>query len=289
MKDKEYFRKFPLISYRGASAVNLLRRVDFNKDVKNYLSVFYEYTMNQSDRIEDISYNYYNDVDLDWLIYHINDIIDPYYDTVIDDNTLDNLIKLKYGSIEKAKKQVICYRSNWNTDSTILDVNGYNSLPGENKKFWNPIVSQFGIIGYERKEEDRYVTTNVIETFSFVEEINTPFEVGDIISIPSDSLNTSATVVSCNTSSIIVHHVQGSFNKESNFVIQSDNTDTTATVNYTTYKLLQNVIPEIEQVYYTKYTAYEYEQEINENKRNIYLVDRSYSEKLNKQLDRLMK
>lgn len=289
MKDNQYFRKFPLVSYRGNPSINILRRVDFNNSIKSQISNFYQYDINSYDRIEDIAFNYYKDVDLDWLLYHVNDIIDPYYGVVLDDDVFKKHISNKYGSIEKAQNTVFNYRVNWRGDDTVLDTAGYNALPGSKKKYWDPVVGQIGIMGYQRKESDLYATTNIIESLTFSTEIDTPFEDGDIIYIPSDALNTSATVSACNTSSITIKDITGTFDKVSNYNIASKYTDTTATIDYTSYTLLQEVIPALERVYYSKYTAYDYEVEINEQKRTISLVDSSYSESLNKQLKELMK
>ena len=90
--ENQYFQKFPLISYRDNISVDITRRVDFDSNIKSYIQAFYEYVLTEDQRIEDVAFNYYNDVDLDWLIYLSNDIIDPYFDVPLTNKQFDSYI-----------------------------------------------------------------------------------------------------------------------------------------------------------------------------------------------------
>lgn len=79
MDRHQYFRKFPITPYRGVPSLNILRRVDFNNKVKNFFTAFYAFDVTAGEKPETIAFDYYDDVDYDWLIYHANDIIDPYH------------------------------------------------------------------------------------------------------------------------------------------------------------------------------------------------------------------
>ena len=84
-------------------------------------------------------------------------------------------------------------------------------------------------------------------------------------------------------------HVSGDWDQTSNFTVTGDDSSVSIEFDYTTYKLLQHVIPETEAVYFTAVNYYDYELDLNERKRNISLVDRGFAETLNEQLDKLMK
>ena len=91
MSDREqYFRKFPLIPYNGVPSINILRRVDFNNNVKNFFTAFYSFNIQSGERIETIAHDYYEDVDLDWLIYLTNNIVDLLASKTITNNELYN-------------------------------------------------------------------------------------------------------------------------------------------------------------------------------------------------------
>jgi len=282
----QYFRKFPLIAYNGEPAVNILRRVDFNNKVKDFYTAFYETEIKDGERIETIAYDYYDDVDLDWLIYHTNDIIDPYHDVPLEDSVFLQHIKNKYGSIEKAQAKTFVYRNNYRGDISVLSYDGYNALPTNHKKYYDPVSNVSGVRGYQRKKEEMYASTNMNISYSFSSEVANTFDIDELVRF-SDSV---ATVSAANTSAVILKHVSGDWSTmTTNFDVTGDDSKQTINFDHSTYTLLQNVIPADEQVYFSPYSYFDLELEKNELKRNIYLVDDSYTVTLNDQLDNLMK
>jgi hypothetical protein len=135
----EYFRKFPFIDYNGAISVNIVKRAALNENVKNFLTAFYTYTIPNSDRIEHVAYDYYDDVNLDWLIYHANDIIDPYYQTSRTIDEFNRFIADKYGSLRLAQRKTIHYKNNYESDTEIIPVSSYQSLSKGQKKYYQPV------------------------------------------------------------------------------------------------------------------------------------------------------
>ena len=287
MSDRtQYFRKFPLTVYKDVPSINILRRVDFSKNIRNYLSAFYKFEKPEGERVETVAHDYYNDVDLDWLIYLTNDIVDPYHDTSLDSDDFENTIIKKYGSIENAKKKTFVYRNNYRADDQIITTESYNSLIGERKKYWSPVIGSFGVLGYERTKEEIYASTNMIITFSI--NANTAFVQDEIVNMSGN--RGSATVSFANTSTVTLRHISGDWNiQTSDFEVSGEISGAIATFNYTTYTKIQDVIPETEQVYFSKYSYYDYEDELNDQKREVYLIDQDYALIVNKQLDQLMK
>lgn len=290
MSDRtEYFRKFPLIVYNNETALNILRRVDFNREVKGFYTAFYDTAMKEGERVETLAYDYYDDVDLDWLIYHTNDIIDPYNDVPLEDDVLLANIKSKYGSIAKSQKKVYLYRNNYRDDISVIPNGSYDALSANRKKYWDLTSSITGVTGYKRKEEEMYATTNMIISYSFSTEVANTFTNDEIVSFTSGLKSGTATVASANTTSVVLQHISGDWSTMiADFDVTGDDSNETITFNHDTYTLLQNVIPADEQIYFSPLYYFDYEVELNETKRKIFLVDRAYKDKLNEQLDDLM-
>ena len=291
MSDRtQYFRKFPITIYNDTPSLNIMRRVDFNKNVKNFLSAFYSFETQDGQKPEILAYDYYDDVDLDWLIYLTNDVIDPYYDVALQQDDFDANIKKKYGSAPAAQKKVFLYRNNYRSDDQIITEGAYTALPGERKKYWEPIFNQLGIMGYRRAETEIYAATNKIISYSFTTTANTPFTKGEVVDFTSGSSSGSATVATSNTTYVTLQHITGDWSEmTSNFDVVGDTSNVTINFNYDSYTLIKDVIPASEQVYFSQYSYYDYETDINEKKREIYLVDSDYAQRVNKQLDDLLK
>jgi len=285
--NNRYFQKFPYVNYNDTIACNLMRRVNLNDNVKSFYTAFYPHTMQSGDRIDHVAFNYYDDVNFDWLIYHANDVIDPFYDVHLSTTDFERYIIKKYGTLRTAIRKVIKYRNNWRNDDTILSSAAYNSLPASQKKYWNPLMNAFGNVGYDRAEIDFYASTNKIESFDFASESSGNFIAGENI-VRDDDSESIAEVTWANTTSCVIQHVIGDFTSNTNYTVTGEQSGVTATVNAGTHLTIQNVIPEEEQVYYSRYTAYDEEFEENEAKRDIYLVDNVYSDKLNKQLSEIL-
>lgn len=291
MSDRtEFFRKFPLVVYNDSPAVNITKRVDFNTQTKSFLTAFYNFNIDAGERIETVSYDYYDDVDLDWLIYLANDIVDPYHGVALNYEDFENSIIKKYKSIRLAKRKTFCYRNNYRGDISSLSTDAYAALTGDRKKYWRPILNVYGVVGYDRNEDELYASTNQIISYEYTSETSNVFTVGELVDISATGKTGNATVASSNNTHVILQHIEGDWSiMSSNFDVVGDESENTIEFKYDSYTLLKDVIPANEQIYFSKYSYYDYESEINDNKREIYLVDQSYSDKLNRQLDDLMK
>lgn len=281
-----YFQKFPLTEYNGIPSTNIVKRVALNEQVRNFITAFYTHTMPTDEKFENVAYDYYGDVNLDWLIYHANDIVDPYYQEPLSYEDFDNFIQIKYGSIRNARQKTIHYKNNYENSDEILSMSAYVSKPAQEKKYWQPVLSQTGIAGYERSTQDFIVSTNRLETFDLTTDSG-PFIKNEIIRKNDDEI-TFAEVASANSTNLILQHIRGDFSANTNYTITGDESGVTATVNANSFQLLQNVIPEGESIYYSPVSFYDYEEELNEKRREIYLVDSSYSRILNEQLEQLL-
>lgn len=276
-----YFIKFPQMYYSNTVCKDITRRVTLPDNVSLNSSLFYRYEVKFSTRPDVISENYYEDSTLDWLIFLNNGIIDPYYGWTMNDDEFDSFIEKKYGSIEIAKKKIKFYQLNWPTDETEISVSYFNNnLPGQLKKYYSPIFSNFDtIMSYKRKKEDLTINTNRILEFSLSSISGNGFSVGEIVDIynPSQSqVIGGAEVIFSNNSVIKVHNISG--NTSATNKVKGETSNTLATISSTL--LLNKNIPDDEIVFWSPIYFYEYEMQINEKNKNIYLLKKEYSSEI---------
>jgi hypothetical protein len=283
-----YFSNFPIISYANNSAKNIFTRVRIDKKVKEYSSTFYPYDLQAGDRPDVISFAYYEDSFNDWLIYYANEIIDPYYDYYLDQNQFNTLVEQKYGSISNAQLYVCGYRNNWYADETVLTVAAYDALAANLKKYWAPVVGYSGVItGYERNKIDTKITTNAVLSLKIEETGNTSFAVGERVQQKNGSVPVANAFVSfANSTTLMVQHIDGSFSANSQYVLSGRESEATAVVTLVT--TIKENIPPTEALYYSPYSFYDLEEETNQQKNKINLIDNRYASTVERQLRQLL-
>lgn len=92
-----YFLSFPKIVYDGRTITDITKRADFLDRIKKNASLFAYVILKDGDRPEDIAYEYYNDVDLYWIVLFLNEVVDPYKDWLLSSDRLTDHVKAKYG------------------------------------------------------------------------------------------------------------------------------------------------------------------------------------------------
>jgi len=276
-----YFAKFPIISYNGTPSIDLIKRVDFNSNVQDFLSAFYPLNIDEGTRIDSLAYDYYDSPDYDWLIYHSNGIIDPYHDINISLSDFEQHIRAKYGSVRNAQRKIVWYETNGDADDTVLSNSAYNALTSDIRKYWDPIPGPAGTMGYRRSQETLFASTNQIVQLTVVSQ-NGEFVVGE--NVVRDS-TTFAQLVSAGDV-FIVQHVSGDFAAQSRYTITGEQSG--STIDVTAATILRDVIPNDEKIYYRPVSAYDADTTSNESRREMYLVDRVYRDRLNTQLEEIL-
>lgn len=278
----DYFKKLPNVLYDKIPAKNILARADLSKLTRNNAFVFYPHTMEEGDRADIIAHTYYEDSDFSWLVYFANDIIDPYYDLNINDDSFQLMINKKYGGIPNADASIRYYKNNWaeNIDQ-VLTVSGYNALASNLKKYWSMLVDQnYQITAYVRKQADWIVNTNRIIQLN-VEEMDDSYSFIDIVT--NGSAN--GVVMNSNSTSITIQHIQGSW-ANSSYQITSRYSNVVA--NVTSRIVLMENLDAAEEVYYSPVTFLDIEEEENMKKKEIQLVDNRFANKAASELKRVM-
>ena len=157
-----YFKTFPKVNYslkkknNPLLLTNITARFKIRDTLKNFSAIYYDYLVQDHDRPDLVAFKYYGDETLDWVLFLINDIIDPYYDWPMDQRVFNSYMKSLYGSVDSAKSTVYEYRKIINQKShlidgtvvpkrtVVIDTNTYNSLPPTSREI---------IYGYNYYEE----------------------------------------------------------------------------------------------------------------------------------------
>ena len=115
---------------------NLIKRNVIEKAIQ-----FDEHTIGDAERPDTTSYLVYGHVKYDWIIFLTNQMFNPYFDWPLSSQDFTKMIRGKYGSVERSKKQIFEYRQilQEKTDTTklmevIIDKDAYNDLPNPEKK-----------------------------------------------------------------------------------------------------------------------------------------------------------
>lgn len=104
-----YFEAFPTIDYNDQKIKNLLTRVKFLEAAKTSASVYHPFTILDGESPAKIAYDYYDSTDYQWIIFLLNDIVDPYHDWPLDTYDFEEHVKAKYGSLAQAQSTILHY------------------------------------------------------------------------------------------------------------------------------------------------------------------------------------
>lgn len=121
------FNKWPTVSYdlkkngKPLELTNITLRFKLNELLIDRVAVMYQYDVQDGERADIIAEKYYGDGKLDWVIYLINNIIDPQFDWPLDDQSFDRYIRKKYGSIEKAMQTNHAYEKILRGEQILFD------------------------------------------------------------------------------------------------------------------------------------------------------------------------
>ncbi len=267
-----YFNFFPSTEYANTIVTNVISKVKFDQSVQKNLAVFYPYTVEQGERPDQIAARYYSNPELDWVIYLANDIMDPYYDWPLSQNQFYDYITAKYGSVSAAQSKIAFYRNNYASDDTVLSVSSYNALSQYLKKYFKPVLGFNGeVVSYERKELDQVLETNKVIDLTIS---SGTFSVGDRFTQGASS----GFVTFANTSHVVVDKITGSF---------SAGAATGATI--TAANTVSQPLSDIEASYWEPVTCFTYEEELNESKHFIKILDKAYVGKIEKDMRELFR
>jgi len=275
---QKYFDNLPNIIYNNTLCKNIARRNRIIDDPRNSLYNFYPYEITHQLRSDVISEYYYNDSQLDWLIYMSNEIVDPYYGWYLDSANFNAFIVSKYGSFENSARLIKEYRTNWATDDAELSVSFYdNNLANEWKKYYSPVQAAYGtsILYYRRKQEDVTINTNrIIDLHISANNGTKAFTNNEVVELTSPSLIPVAVgqVLYANSTTIRIQSVSGNThaNTSSTLLASGQMSQANATID-NSVTIRENVTEE-EEKFWSPVSYFQYEEELNEQKKFIKVI-----------------
>jgi hypothetical protein len=278
-----YFDKLPTITYDNKIAVNILARAQLSDSIKNNATVYLPYTMDDGDRVDLVSRAYYGSPGYSWLVWFSNEVVDPYYDLVVPDLDLDELIVSKYSSIELAQRKIAFYRTNGITRSEDrITIAEYNSLTNNRQKYWEPILDYlFNVKEYKRVSYAQTINTNRIGSITFANATG-QFKVGEEIQYNSTNY---AFCTYASDTELTVQHITGEFTADT--IITGKESGATATI-VTCNNAISTTLAYTDSLYWEAVSYYDFEKEENEKKREVYLVDSRLRNQIEQDLKRVM-
>lgn len=274
-----YFTKFPVIEYNNQTVRDISRNVRMKNDITKNASLFYPYELTDGLRADLLAYSYYDDPYYDWLIYLTNGIIDPYYGWYLSQNEFQDFIAKKYGSFENAVNIIHHWQLSWADFDDEISVSFFNNnLPTALKKYYTPKFGYAGqILTYARKPAPWVANTNRILTVMGINGSGPGGRETDSL-VPGDIVTFTAgggraTVVFATDTTAMVHHVSGTCSAPG-YIHTSDNVKFMGitSVNVTAVNISLD-----EEVFWQPVTAYDWENQRNEAKKHLYLLDANFS------------
>lgn len=285
-----FFKHYPLVRYGNNVAntvsVNLMAKIAFQKTIQQNYEVFHPYTIQEGDRADTIANLYYGDPGYDWIVYYSNGIIDPYYDWYMDSSSFNKFITSKYGSLTTSKRNIKFFRSNYLSDDSMISTAAYAALSAEQKKFWAPVIGiSNNIVRYERKKEDVFLETNKIQQLSISIVGNTSFSNNEYVyQTTGGTTVSSGTVMFANSSVCIVSNIGGTISISYNL----KGGDSLANATVSTVNTSSTSIGADVQSYFESVSFFDYENELNEQRKNIKLIDVAYVAAIEREFKQLL-
>ena len=110
-----FFTPNPLVLYdplntgRRHLATDITRRFKLENAIMSPNLIYYNYMIQERDRPDIIAEKLYDDSTLDWLIFVINNIFDPYFQWPLTYKQFNDYLTQKYGGVSDAHAQIHHY------------------------------------------------------------------------------------------------------------------------------------------------------------------------------------
>lgn len=92
------FNYYPIITYNNTSSINLLSEAELVQQYSTDLNRFMTYEIKENERPDIVAQKFYGDPTLDWVLFIINGISDPYKDWPLDYNKFISYLEDKYNT-----------------------------------------------------------------------------------------------------------------------------------------------------------------------------------------------
>jgi hypothetical protein len=152
-----WFDNHPTVNYDPTGenapvlAIDITRMFKLSELGGNSKFIFYDYQVQDHDRPDTIAHKYYDNSQLDWIIFLANQIHDPYFEWPLNFKQFNDYITQKYGSLSSASatihhyEQIIITRKEYYSSSDqstivipekslVVDQTTYNTLPAASRR-----------------------------------------------------------------------------------------------------------------------------------------------------------
>lgn len=269
-----YFSKLPIIAYNNFQVRNIAERVAIVTTPRIAPLEFYPYELGSNIRADQLAFDYYDDPNLDWMIYLVNGIVDPYYGWHVYDLDFYKYIDQQYGSLDIAEQTIAYFRTNWPAFPQDVTTTYFDNLDGHFKKYFEPVFGyKQKIIAYRRRRDDLTMNTNKIVKFDITMTSPGSFANGELMEVyVSGAPVGRCECVSANDSVMVARHLMDQ--AEAGQLRSRANNFITATIDLATD--LSVNIPDIEGAFWEPVSYFDIEREKNENKRFIDVLDSAF-------------
>jgi hypothetical protein len=218
---------------------------------------------------------------MDWLIYLSNGIIDPYYQWYLPNDKFNTFLQAKYETtIADLQNKISYYRNNWYNGDQI-SVSDYNALPSNHYRYYEDFrnVDTGEILKYVRTRYDWTINTNALVKVTCSAN---SFTNNEVVYINFDGAHIGRGQVSFSSNTnLVLQHVSGTLYTNAEVSITGSSyvygTESTTNVAFTATTSISNNIVTGEEIYWDSVSIYDYENEKNEQRRTIRVLDNGIS------------
>lgn len=310
-----YFRQVPNFEYVNRRAdnktisdyvavKNLFKRGKLREDIFENLTFFTKYSIIGDERPDNVAFNFYNDSTLDWVVLLSNNIVNIQSEWPKPQAVFDQLMLDKYGTYNNLYNGIHHYEVSEdvkNTVGTVLLKQG-TRLPknwntnGNYIKFNNSKISQIfsgnGVIPSTKvsvtpkvgilnlKVGNEVVIENVSEN-----EYNGRFVVTSVVTVGNDNIARAFTYELASTPTIASPTI--SSNNSEEVLFESETSGNSYYFQYYDDSLgYYQIVPTSS--FIREVTNYQYEERLEDDKRNIYVLKPEYLNVIKNDLEEIM-
>ena len=289
-----FLDRFPQVPYditkNGRSNYDRVTDISFRfsiiKDVLNNTSAYYEYVVREDETPEILADRVYDDPEAYWIILYANNIYDPQYDWPLSSDAFEKFIISKYGSISNAKSQIHHYekivaRQVVNSETVYLirqEVN-YNSSVFLSCTIDNTTANiSSAVIGQNVKQID--ATTNNTIFMGQLTNIDLPNS-QLYLSITEGKLTNYNTLLDASSNNNLARIVTNTHENLEFYL------NLPSSPQVTTYNINNKTVTE--GITRTAISNYDYELQLNDNKRNIKVIKNEFYPQIINEFNNLTK
>lgn len=249
-----FFKYYPTTQYDGYEVLDITRKAKLSALIADDVMDYMNYTVAEGERPEDVAFYYYDDASLAWLVLMSNNIMDPYSEWPMSQENLEKHIVDKYKA--RSGRQLSNEILNWTKNETIAsNIIDYKSQYDEEIR-----INRASFVAYGDSHRHTVSKVKSGETYT----VNST---GDISGADWNNLSGSSGV---GTGTVFTATRDGAG------ILFAD----TATVTGESSKS-----PARE---FVAVRAYDYEFELNEQRREIQLINKGYVAKIKDQLETIL-